>query len=172
MEIRLRKDRRVVPGFHLLSVEWLLLQNPRAGFSPNQPPLPGQTHPGLGMLNDIVALLRLAAERLHLDGLVFVPSQYHIAAYGHRHLRFLDPEAARLFRALYQLLRPLHLAEATRHVAEGRVVDEDTGEVVRWLPRPMLLPVTQALEQHMEEQREEDRPLPRLRLLEPESEEV
>ena len=164
VELRVRKDRRIVPGFQLLSAEWLLLQNPRAGFGPKQQPLPGQKHPGLGMLNDVVALLRLAAERLHLDGLVFVPSQYHIAAYGNRHLRFLDPEAARLFRALLGLLRDLPLAEATRHVAEGRVIDEETGEPVKWLPRPMLLPVTRHLEQHMKECCEGEEGVLRLRL--------
>ena len=38
-------------------------------------------------------MLQVACERLHLDGLVFVPSQYHVAAYSSGYLTFLDPDA-------------------------------------------------------------------------------
>ena len=67
------------------------MQNPHAQFGPGRPRLPGQEHPGLGMLYDVVAMLAVACERLHLDGLVFVPSEYHIAAYAKNRLAFFDP---------------------------------------------------------------------------------
>ena len=144
-ELRVRRDRRTLAGFEMLNVEWLLLQNPRASFTGNRSPLPGQNHPGLGMLRDIVAMLILVCERLGLDGLVFVPSHYHLAAQSRQVLRFAEPEAEGRFRALEAALRGLPLAEATRAVGSGRVRRADTGEVFSWAPAPMVLPLSKAL---------------------------
>ena len=165
VEMRLRRDRRTLAGLELLSIEWLLMQNPRARFEdPNRnsdsadegrivgrPRLPGQTYPGLGMVNDVAALLQVACERLHLDGLVFTPSQYHVAAYGHGYLRFVSAEARARFAALRELFRDVPLPEATRAIAEGNVVDAATDEVFKWRPEPMVLPVSKKLEQRMQQ---------------------
>ena len=151
VELRLRRDRRTLPGLELLSVEWLLLQNPRAEFTAGRLQLPGQGHPGLGMLNDITAMLQVACERLHLDGLVFVPSQFHVAAYGRGYLTFLDAEARARFAALIELFRDTPLPLATRIVAEGGVIDAETGEVFKWRPEPMVLPVSEKLARRVKE---------------------
>lgn len=145
MEMRLDRDRRSVPGMELLSVEWLLLQNPRATFGPGRPRLPGQQYPGLGMLKDTVALLAVACERLHLDGVVYVPSAYHVAVQWHGYLHFLKREAQARFNALTALLGELPLAEATRAVADGRVIDEASGEVFEWRPETMIAPISERL---------------------------
>ncbi len=152
VELRLRRDRRSLSGLELLSVEWLLLQNPRAHFTDaGRAKMPGQSHPGLGMLGDVAAMLQVACERLHLDGLVFVPSQFHVAAYGRGYLTFLDADVKARFEALLRLFRGVALPEATRAVAEGRVVDAETGEVVKWQPSPMVLPVSGKLARRVEE---------------------
>jgi acetoin utilization deacetylase AcuC-like enzyme len=145
MELRTRIDRTAVTGLALLRIEWLLLQNPRAQFTAERPRLPGQTHPGLGLLPDIMGLLVLACDRLHLDGLLFVPAHYHTASQGRKTLRFLDPAHEGLFRALHAGLAGLPLAEATRAVDEGRVYDEATGERLAWPNMPMVLPVSDQL---------------------------
>ena len=157
VELRLRRDRRSLPGLELLSVEWLLLQNPRADFDDaGRARMPGQSHPGLGMLNDVAAMLQVACERLHLDGLVFVPSQFHVAAYGRGYMTFLDPDARARFEALLRLFRDFPLPEATRAVAEGRVVDDETGDVVKWRPSPMVLPVSEKLARRVRKAAEPD----------------
>lgn len=165
-ELRLQRDRRTLPGMELLSVEWLLMQNPRAEFKPNRPRLPGQTHPGLGMLGDLVALLIVACERLHLDGLVFVPSQFHVAAYGSSHMRFLDPETQDRFDALLAFFRDhdISFARATQAVADGEVIDEVRGEVIKWRPEPMVLPVSERLRAKAQEMRQRADGRTRLRL--------
>jgi acetoin utilization deacetylase AcuC-like enzyme len=145
IELRARIDRGTAPGLSLLRIEWLLLQNPRAGFTAERPHLPGQTHPGLGISQDMIALLVLACDRLQLDGLLFVPSHYHTAAAGRKTLRFLDPADEGLFRALHRTLRELPLAEATRAVDARRVVDAGTGEPFTWQPMPMVVPVSERL---------------------------
>ncbi|RMG47893.1 MAG: histone deacetylase [Acidobacteria bacterium] len=148
-ELRARSRDDAVPGFRLLAVEWLLLQNPRAVFPPDRPPLPGQQHPGLGLLRDVVALLVLACERLGLDGLLFVPAHYHMAAQSSRLLRFLDPERQGRFEAMRQRLAGMPLAVANRLLEEGRVVDAATGRPVRWEPAPMVLAVSPALKERI-----------------------
>jgi len=146
IELRVRIDRREVPGMALLRIEWLLLQNPRAAFTAGRPRLPGQEHPGLGMLQDVVTLLVLACDRLQLDGLLFVPSHYHIAVHGRKTTtRFLQPEAEGLYRALQRPLENLSMAAAAETVAAGRVIDVRTGKPYAWSPTPMVFPVSDQL---------------------------
>lgn len=150
LELRVRIDRGEIPGFALLRIEWLQLQNPRAEFTAERPRLPGQAHPGLGVSQDIIALLVLACDRLQLDGLLFVPSHYHTASQGRKNLRFLDPEDEGVFRALAEPLHGLRLWEATGAIDEKRVVDAATGRPFDWRPMPMVLPVSDRLRAKVE----------------------
>ena len=97
------------------------------------------------MLHDIIALLVLACDRLQLDGIVFVPAHYHVAAQGRKIVRFLNPEDEGLFRALERALAGLPLAEAAVLVADGRLIDTLTGQPFAWQPVPMVFPVSERL---------------------------
>ncbi len=145
VELRASRSRSAVPGAEVLKLEWLLLQNPRARFRPERPPLPGQQHPGLGMLKEILCWLIVITEMAGLDGIYFVPSHYHVAAQSRSLVRFLDPVDEARFRAIRRALEGRPLAEATRLVEEGRVVDAATGEPVRWEGAAMVLPVSDRL---------------------------
>jgi len=145
MELKVARSRRVVPGRDMLFVEWLLLQNPKAAFSPDHPPLPGQAHPGLGMLREIYGWLLTLCEALGLDGIAFVPSHYYMAALGHRILRFLEPAAQARFEALHAALQDLSVPHASQALAHGRVRDAKTGAIVTWQPSVMVVPVSRAL---------------------------
>ncbi len=157
IELRARRDRSSVAGCQMLRIEWLLLQNPRAGFSPGRPPLPGQRHPGLGLLADVTSLLVLICDRLGLDGLLFVPSHYHLTTQSRRFLRFLDPEHEGLFRALGRAVEGLPLPAATRAVDGGGIVDLDSGRRFTLPAMPMVLPVTDRLRERVEGEEYETR---------------
>lgn len=144
IEAVVRRDRRAVEGCEVLFCEWLLLQNPRLPFSERIPPLPGQQHPGLGLLGTLVALLLLLGEQLGLDGVANVPSHFHVAAVGRKHLRFVDPVAQARFEALADLFRGRSVAEAERALAAGRVVDA-LGMPVKWEPATMAIPISDRL---------------------------
>lgn len=150
IEIRARRDRAAVPGCETLTVEWLLLQNPRIGFTRDRAPLPGQQHPGLGLLEEVVSILVLICDRLHLDGIHFVPSHYHLTAQSRRFLRFLDAADEGRFRAVQRAVAGLSLGDATRAIDAGRLIDDTTGEPFRPPPMPMVLPVTSALRRRVE----------------------
>ncbi|MBV8201848.1 MAG: hypothetical protein JOZ15_14590, partial [Acidobacteria bacterium] len=149
-EVRLRIDRRSAPGLALLRIEWLLLQNPREAFTPARPRLPGQEHPGLGMLRDVIALLIVACERLQLDGVLWVPAHYHTAAQGRRTSRFLHATDEGLFRTLERALAGLPLPQAAFAVERGRVVDGATGLPFAWHPMQVVVPASDRLRRQLD----------------------
>jgi hypothetical protein len=144
VEVRLRRDLRSIPRMRLLSLEWLLMQNPQGQFTPDRNRLPGQKHPGLGLLSDMMALLVLISEQLRFDGVSFVPSHYHLANKGKRYLRFLKPEDEAWFGAVREAVRGLSLLSATRAVEEGRLVDLEN-KPVAWRPMLMVIPISARL---------------------------
>jgi acetoin utilization deacetylase AcuC-like enzyme len=126
-----------VPPYRLVAIEWMLLQNPRRVASPDRPRLPGQDHPGLGCLKQIVLMLLMACERLGFDGLLYTPAHYHMAALARGWATFLDPEDEARFLAVEHALAGVPLGRASAMVAEGRVV-VSAGQPVRWSPAPMV----------------------------------
>ncbi len=155
MEVRLVLDRLTVPGMELLRIEWLLLQNPRASWTAGRAPLPGQRHPGLHMFDDVAILMLMICERLRLDGIVVVPSHYHVAARWHGRMRFLDPAVEGRFQALRALLDGHRLDEASAAVEHGRVVDLSAGAGggggPSYRPAPLVLAASAALERRFDE---------------------
>jgi acetoin utilization deacetylase AcuC-like enzyme len=150
MELKASRSRSIVPQFEVIEVEWLLLQNPRADFTEARPQLPGQKHPGLGLLRDIAVWMVVVAERLSLDGIAFAPSQFYMAAVGRKHLRFVDPEVQALFEVIRDTLAGVDLSDATHAVDRGMLVDEETGERVRWQPAAMVVPVSPKLQEQLD----------------------
>jgi len=143
MELRAERRRGVVPDMEVIALEWLLLQNPLAEFSPDRPRLPGQQHPGLGLLSDILGWLLVVCEQHGLDGVAFTAAHYHIAVQSRRLVKALRPADEARMCALADALEGLSLAEATKAVADGRVSDASSGAPVHWTPVSALLPVSE-----------------------------
>lgn len=146
-ELRVDRSLGIVPGFDILSIEWLLLQNPRESFSERRPQLPGQQHPGLGLLRDVLGLLVVVCEKHGLDGIVFTAAHYHVAMQSRRLVRFLRPEDEARTRALTEALGGMSLAEAAVAIEGGRVAARESGEPTAWTAAPMVLPVSDRLRQ-------------------------
>jgi len=144
------REMREVPPYRLLSIEWLLLQDPLARPTQERPLLPGQDHPGLGAVRIMMGMLSMAAERLEFDGLTFVPAHYHTAAQARGTLRFLDPRSEAVFVAIKEAVGARSLAEATRLVAAGRLEYEESGEAFSWKPARMVIPLSPALREAVE----------------------
>jgi acetoin utilization deacetylase AcuC-like enzyme len=149
VELRVNRSSRVVPGMEVLVIEWLLLQNPRAEFSPDRRRLPGQKHPGLGILKEVFGWLVVVGEMLELDGVFYAPSSFHVAAQSRRLVRFLDPVDEARFRALRELLGDLPLDRASTRVADGGVVDAVCGGTLEWEGCPMVLPISEQLKEQV-----------------------
>lgn len=148
MEMKLRVNRRMLRDRTLLSVEWLLIQDTRSTFELSRPLLPGQEFPGLGLMRDTAAVLVVVCERRDLDGLVFIPTHYHLARLAGPMGFFADPVHQARMLALQHAVRNLRLGEAARAVDQGQVRDEKTGEAARWVPSPMIIPVSEPLREY------------------------
>ena len=122
VELVVRETLDVAP-FRLLSIEWLMLQDPMASPTPERPLLPGQQHPGLGGLRIVFGMVTMAAQRLGFDGLTFMPAHYHTASQARALLRFLEPEDEALFVAMKGALGARPLIEASSLVDAGGVFD-------------------------------------------------
>jgi acetoin utilization deacetylase AcuC-like enzyme len=144
VELRAHRSRSLVPEMELLAIDWLLLQNPREAFSPKRPRLPGQQHPGLGLLREVMGWMVMLCESHGLDGIYFMTAHYHVAMQSRRLVRPLDPEDEARLRALAAAFADVPLCEATRAVEAGEVVDA-SGAPAAWEPVASVLPVSERL---------------------------
>ncbi len=135
VELRAERSRSAVPGMEVITVDWLLLQNPREPFSDRRPRLPGQQHPGLGLLRDFMGWLVVVCETHGLDGVWFVAAHYHIAMQSRRLVRPLRA-GGRGAPAGHGAgaRRRCRCPEATAAVESGRLVHADTGAPAGWEP--------------------------------------
>jgi hypothetical protein len=125
----------------LLSIEWLLLQDPTAEFSPSKARLPGQNHPGLGMMRQLMEMLYQACLRLKLDGLVMHPSEFHIAVVGAGQCKFVDPRIEGQFQALREVLGTTGIGHVSKLLEQGRVRRSD-GSAIAWQAEDFMAPVS------------------------------
>lgn len=144
VELVVRRDRLIpheVPGlpaldtaYDALTVDWLLLQDPQARFTPERPRLPGQEWPGLGIGERVLELLYLIVQRLELGALVTVAEHLHNAILYARELPFFDPAHGGRLRALEDLLlgrEGLSIAQASWAMEWGCVRGADDA-VLKW----------------------------------------
>lgn len=157
VELAVRRDRLVphdVPGqpgleaaYDVLTVDWLLLQDPLACFTPDRPRLPGQEAPGLGIGERMLELLYRMVERLKLQALVTVAEYLHNAILYARELPFFDPTHGGRLRALERTLmveERLSLAQASWALDWGCVRGADDA-VLRWKGEAQLRPFAPSL---------------------------
>jgi len=150
IELLLKLDKSTRPGHGFLRIEWLLMQNPRRRFSKDRPRLPGQQNPGLGLLYDILSILVVVCERMELDGVLFVPSHFHLAVQGRRILRGLDPADEATLRQIIRLVEGLPLGSALEAIELGRIRSLETGETIGWRPLSMVMPTSERLRHELE----------------------
>ena len=128
-------------AFRMLIIHWLVLSDPESGFNFKRPRLPGQQHPGLGLLPESLKLLRNIGRDLLIDGILDIPDHFHTAQFYARTMRFFDPVAEGTFQAMMRDLSGIPLTLASEAVSEGAMVDARTGEPFAWQPTEQILPV-------------------------------
>jgi len=132
-----------------LSIEWLLLQNPRANFSDKKKILPGQEHPGLGLGAEVQEVFVQMCLRFRSDGVALHPSHYHVGLGASALFRFLDPKLEGRFRAMYEILKKKELARASYCVDQKRLRLK-SGELIEWVPGDQVHAVSGRLKEYFQ----------------------
>jgi len=141
-------DRAAQRAFPVLVVDWICMQNPRAVFSSERPPLPGQEHPGLGIGYEIYQMLVQMALRLGRQGLMNRPQHYHNAKFYHEMFKFLDPVREGRLIALIRDTEDGNLADVSWAVYHGCLLDAATGETVPWEGGILICPLSNPLRRY------------------------
>jgi hypothetical protein len=134
---------------NVLTIEWLLLQNPKADFSNRRPPLPGQNHPGLGLGDQLMALFTLMGRHLKVDGIINVPEYFHTGLIFSRRFVFLSPHVqALVYQIAQDLWKKYRLAVIAWASATESIINLQTGEPQIWEPRRQIMPIQSHLKQY------------------------
>lgn len=131
VDLTLALDR--IEGYGVLRVDWLELVDPRT----ERGELPGQRHGGLGVAREIGSILAVTAERLGLDGVMFVPSHFHVAWIARNRATLVDPVARGRFRAIREAFADVPLVALSRRLDGAGLPTEDGDDIV-WEPKPMV----------------------------------
>jgi len=134
----------------LLMILWLSLENPTLSFSDDRPRLPGQRHPGLGVLKYLDDILRRFAGDRGAEGIVDVPEHYHGALMYSPLFFFFSPSMQGTFEAMKRDIMPYGLAVASYAVALDCVIDDETGRYLSWDPGEQILPVSSRLRDYFD----------------------
>ncbi len=126
----------------VLMVEWLLLQNPKAEFSHRKRPLPGQSYPGLGLGDQLMALFTLMGRHLQVDGIINVPEYFHTGLIFSKRFVFLSPHVqALVFQIAQDLWKKYRLVVIAWASATESIINIETGKPQIWEPRRQIIPI-------------------------------
>jgi len=133
----------------VLTVEWLLLQNPQASFTRHKPRLPGQEHPGLGLGDELLALFTLMGRHLQVDGIINVPEYLHTGLLFGKRFIFLSPHVqVQVAQIAHDLWKKYRLSVIAWASTLGAIVRIDTGKAFQWQPRKQIIPIHSQLRQY------------------------
>jgi hypothetical protein len=133
----------------VLTIDWLTMQNPGARFKADQPPFPGQDHPGLGMARPLVKMLIALARSMDLEGIVNHPNYFHNAWLYRKGFRFYDPANQARMQALHRDLTGLPLAEIAWAIELGCVRALSTGRWFRWESGLQIFPISPRMKERI-----------------------
>jgi hypothetical protein len=143
-------------AFKLLFLEWLTLQNPLLEFSPDRPPLPGQTYPGLKLGKKVLDIFSYLAWINNSDGILAFPSYFHNALLFMRAFRFLHPEKQGEILAIRKIFRgiPFHKLAWVVHLNCLRGRD---GRVYEWKAEEQIYPMNKSLKFYFDSREYKDK---------------
>jgi nucleotide-binding universal stress UspA family protein len=134
--------------FSVLMVEWLLMQNPRASFTRERPPLPGQRHPGLGLSREILQLISLIGLRIGMDGIAIHPQHVHAALLYHRLFSCYNPVQEGQLCALLRDTESFNLDDVSWAVELDCLCHVQPERKASWHIDSQVRPLTDLLRNH------------------------
>jgi len=120
------KGSRVIP-FDMINIEWISARHPYKNFSINRPQLPGQLHPGLGILKYSFRMIYLMAKEIFKDGFMDVPDHMHGAIMYSSDFMFVDPVHEAILRAVMRDLKKYSISDISWGVITSTVIEKYSG---------------------------------------------
>lgn len=141
----------------VLIIEWICLQNPRASFTSDRPPLPGQEHPGLGIGHEALEFMVLTGMRLKKEGIMNHPQFFHNARFYHEKFRFYNPVQEGRLIAMIRDTGDYNLADAAWALYHECLLDRRTRRKVAWEGGDQVYPLSNELKAYFRSRRYRDR---------------
>ncbi|MFH1212811.1 MAG: hypothetical protein V1681_01875 [Candidatus Neomarinimicrobiota bacterium] len=144
-------EEGLLPNFpqrnpNVLQIEWLLLQNPRQSFSAERPPLPGQSHPGLGIGDRLMEILIIMTRRVHLEGIVNKPRYFHTAFMFSKEFVFSNPlNQALMYSISKNLLAKYSFWTVAWAAHYNCIINKKDGLPLDWTSDYLILPFAKDL---------------------------
>ncbi len=144
-------------GLSMLMIEWLALQDPKALFPPDRPRLPGQEHPGMGMLKYMQGVLFSFGRETYKDAIIDIPEFYHSAViysrlYSELYSRsysFFSPVDAEQLQAMLRDFKEFPLADVSFAVALDCLRNSDNTPA-SWKPSEQIYPISEKLHKYFD----------------------
>jgi hypothetical protein len=138
-----------LPPQKALAFEWLTLQNPLMKFSEQFTPLPGQTHPGLGMRTKIMDLFLYLGRLTRKDCLLAFPAYFHNAVLFSRYFHFWNPRKEAEVMAIRHDFSHMPFKQLAWVVHLNCLRRED-GTVYEWTAEEQINPLTRPLKEYFD----------------------
>ena len=141
----------LVPTYDMVIIEWLSLQNPKTDdFTSDKPQLPGQTKPGLGILNYCFEMMYEVARRISKDGFLDMPEYIHAAIMYARKFKFFDPLYEAMIRAILRDLNSYSMSDLSWGMITKTIIDENTGAPEIYAPSEQIYSVSDRMKKYFQ----------------------
>ncbi|HOA36449.1 MAG: hypothetical protein WBK24_01360 [Dethiobacteria bacterium] len=136
------------PVLDMVMIEWLSAEDPRAGFTPGRPQLPGQSRPGLGSLRHLIEIMYITGRILMVDGFMDVPEHFHGAVMYSQKFKFFDPVQEAVLQAILRDLKEYSLHDLSWGMLTKSIVDSSTGRPEIYIPSEQVFPISRHLNKY------------------------
>jgi len=134
--------------YELIVIEWLSAKNPLKEFNDMRPQLPGQTHPGLGVMEYCFELLYLMAKLVYKDGFLDIPDHMHGAMIYSKKFKFFDPVHEGILRAVMRDLSSYSLSDISWGVITSTIIERYKNEPAVYEPGEQIFYVSRRMKKY------------------------
>lgn len=150
IDFRVSEKRLIVPHFskegnsvHTVAVEWLSTYNPRrTEFTSRRKQLPGQEHPSLGCLSELMKIMYYLSKKVKKDAFMDIPDHLHLALMYAPLFHFIDPATEAMVLAVKHDLRDISFADIAWGGVTGAIINTATGQPLSYTPADQLYPIS------------------------------
>ena len=138
-----------ISEFKFLILDWLTLQNPLQAFSPEKPPLPGQTYPSLSLGKSVIDLFIYLARLTRSDGILVYPAYFHNAILFSRAFHFLNPEKKAQVLAIKKSFPDISFKQLA-WIVHLNCLRQNDGKIFEWKAEEQVLPLDKGLKKYFD----------------------